>query len=596
MRILLFLILLIYNFGVNAQNEFYINGALVTLESNALVHVQGDVHLDNEGVSQGQLNNDGLLELRGNFIIENSNVEQTGVNGSSIGIVRLKNYGYSLETAHQNSSQRIHCNGADATGSRAFYSLEIENNNQSNAGTLDNYVDIQGGDIEVKNELKFNNDSRIITDDAGYTSDDGSTYDHEVYVSNDDVNAIVGASTTSGDVTRYVEGKLAREVSGSQTYYFPVGIEPGGIGADGMEAFQLETTVAAQQKMSSYLNLATMNLVSNNVFCDIGEDPGAGSQAFSGCVGGPDGIFDYIFLNEEQSHEWIVTNGGTDYDYNIEVFPGTGLSATANHATGSCGPNNYAIKFLARDGLITGGNVAIAPGPNPYQTLTGVQTCPPASLAAGNRLENQTSFSTFRIHGATDNSTLLPVEVVSFEAYPVNNEFIQVAWVTGSEINNSHFEIERSIDAIVWEYIDEVGGNGTTTNTHYYTFNDVNVQAGITYYYRLKQVDLDGAHEYIGPDDARLSNDALSFTVSEFIPNPTMNTSSVYVTTPINKELFYLFYNDIGQIIEQGKIDFSAGSIDQPILLSRLDELAAATYFITITDGEQIYSRTLIKQ
>jgi hypothetical protein len=37
-----------------------------------------------------------------------------------------------------------------------------------------------------------------------------------------------------------------------------------------------------------------------------------------------------------------------------------------------------------------------------------------------------------------------------------------------------------------------VPGNGTTLEPHAYTWNDLPVQAG-TYYYRLRQVDLDGA-------------------------------------------------------------------------------------------------------
>lgn len=88
----------------------------------------------------------------------------------------------------------------------------------------------------------------------------------------------------------------------------------------------------------------------------------------------------------------------------------------------------------------------------------------------------------------------LPVELISFDAKVVE-QFVQISWITATETNNSHFEIERSNDGVIYETIGIVDGNGTTFEEQYYDFEDNNVSEGRNYY-RLKQIDLDGQFEY----------------------------------------------------------------------------------------------------
>jgi len=92
-------------------------------------------------------------------------------------------------------------------------------------------------------------------------------------------------------------------------------------------------------------------------------------------------------------------------------------------------------------------------------------------------------------------STILPVELLSFEAKSVNNKFIQLDWVTVTEINNNRFEVQRSIDGVDFEYIGWVDGNNNSIQIQEYRYDDYFVDNGITYYYRLKQIDNDGQFE-----------------------------------------------------------------------------------------------------
>lgn len=106
----------------------------------------------------------------------------------------------------------------------------------------------------------------------------------------------------------------------------------------------------------------------------------------------------------------------------------------------------------------------------------------------------------------------MPVTIVSFKcANEQTGNFL--TWQTTSETNNKGFEIERSKDAINFENIGFIDGNGDSQATNDYSFLDKN--PFLLTYYRLKQIDYDGKFEYskivyVKKDEAKLS----------FYPNP----------------------------------------------------------------------------
>jgi hypothetical protein len=92
----------------------------------------------------------------------------------------------------------------------------------------------------------------------------------------------------------------------------------------------------------------------------------------------------------------------------------------------------------------------------------------------------------------------LPVKYRSFTA-SLNDNDINLNWITENEINNSHFEIQRSFNGTAFTTAgvtaDAINaGNGSKA----YSFNDKSaVQSGLTtVYYRLKQFDKDGKFIY----------------------------------------------------------------------------------------------------
>lgn len=87
-------------------------------------------------------------------------------------------------------------------------------------------------------------------------------------------------------------------------------------------------------------------------------------------------------------------------------------------------------------------------------------------------------------------STPLPVTLKYFRG-KVAGSAAELEWETSSETNSAYFEIERSADAISFERIATKSAAGTTRTSQYYTYSDLLKTSGV-YYYRLKQVDLDG--------------------------------------------------------------------------------------------------------
>lgn len=94
-----------------------------------------------------------------------------------------------------------------------------------------------------------------------------------------------------------------------------------------------------------------------------------------------------------------------------------------------------------------------------------------------------------------DVSSPLPVALYSFDAFfDEDTQTTIIDWTTLSETNNHYFEIEKSFDGRSFETIATVNGAGNSNAPIQYQFVDKTPDAPVLYY-RLKQVDYDGANE-----------------------------------------------------------------------------------------------------
>lgn len=118
-------------------------------------------------------------------------------------------------------------------------------------------------------------------------------------------------------------------------------------------------------------------------------------------------------------------------------------------------------------------------------------------------------------NGASLDCTVLPVELISFEALPAGDE-VDLQWVTASETNSDRFEVERSRDGIEFTTIGSVPAAGTSSMTTHYGFIDSSPHSGLNHY-RLRQVDVDGHWEHSSVRTVMMSPDAPAV---HLYPNP----------------------------------------------------------------------------
>ncbi len=125
-------------------------------------------------------------------------------------------------------------------------------------------------------------------------------------------------------------------------------------------------------------------------------------------------------------------------------------------------------------------------------------------------------------YGFDNSAPILPVTWLSFNGKRTDEDVV-LQWSTSSEQNNSHFEIERSVDGFNFTYVGRKEGKGTTNSISEYGFTDRDAfsqtQAEVLYY-RLKQVDYNGNYEY--SSTIAINNNGQSIGRMELItfPNP----------------------------------------------------------------------------
>lgn len=111
---------------------------------------------------------------------------------------------------------------------------------------------------------------------------------------------------------------------------------------------------------------------------------------------------------------------------------------------------------------------------------------------------------------------VFPVEWLDFTATAQEQEVL-LRWSTGSELNNQGFEVEVSSDGRMFQKVGWVNGVGNSQEVMDYQFSVENLQLGANYF-RLKQVDYNGAFEYSSIIEANLEN-GLDYSLN-ISPNP----------------------------------------------------------------------------
>lgn len=173
----------------------------------------------------------------------------------------------------------------------------------------------------------------------------------------------------------------------------------------------------------------------------------------------------------------------------------------------------------------TGGELDVQLQSTNYGTISGTSTfCDKSISDTGVVDQNFGTISGTITPCATSTITALPVELLSFTATTEANAVI-LDWTTVSEINNSHFDVEKSTDGIHFSTIGQVKGNGNTQYRIDYSYAD-NAASG-KIYYRLRQVDFNGAYAY--SKIVVVASEVSSASLNVY-PNPAQYNSSLRIS------------------------------------------------------------------
>jgi hypothetical protein len=200
--------------------------------------------------------------------------------------------------------------------------------------------------------------------------------------------------------------------------------------------------------------------------------------------------------------------------------------------------------------------------------------------------DNGYSLYEFQVNGTI--AQPLPVTLTSFDAAPQGTG-VAVNWATASEQRNAGFEVQRSADGVSFTTLATVAGMGTTQNAHTYSYFDA-APLRATTYYRLKQLDLDGAFAYspvVAVQAAATSTAALSI-----YPNPTTDRATVTWEMPIERAGRWYLTNSLGQVVHTealGAETTSSLSVD-------LQPYPAGSYILSVEVGGQVVHRGRVQK
>jgi len=272
-------------------------------------------------------------------------------------------------------------------------------------------------------------------------------------------------------------------------------------------------------------------------------------------------------------------SGGT-YDITLNAMGYTNAPSAANRM-GVIKRANASSPWLGC-GLLNG-----AAQPSSYGTHSNATQSIAAGVATASR-SGATGFSEFGI-GLPYKDIALPVKLLYLNAIAVDNNFIRLDWATASEINNSGFEIERSTDGVGFENIGWVDGHGNTNALVNYNSDDKQVSANVIYYYRLKQMDVDGNYEYTNIVSAALTG-GNGFAIEAVRPNPASSQVALDIVTDNAQQVSVAFTDMMGREVLSRTWQLSAGLNDEKFDISTLAE---GVYHVTVKSANSYYTKLL---
>lgn len=271
-----------------------------------------------------------------------------------------------------------------------------------------------------------------------------------------------------------------------------------------------------------------------------------------------DNFFVQVKNYSESSSDEFVTTDGVDRTWTIYSTAGAGATVELQHNSATDGsafnPNDAFVTQYQGIQWVSGAqrNQGV------WETGTGANSSSVTGTVTGSTIRS-------RIYSATTTSstangaffskssnilTPLPISLLDFTAIKQNEKQALLSWITTSEINSSHFEVETSINGEIWNKIGELQAQGTSFQSAEYQFIHSKPVMGMNFY-RLNMLDRDGSAETSPIKMVEFGRTNSVNTNIVVYPNPTngnlviqnTSSSSQYVLSDMHGKPIAIFNN-----------------------------------------------------
>ena len=170
---------------------------------------------------------------------------------------------------------------------------------------------------------------------------------------------------------------------------------------------------------------------------------------------------------------------------------------------------------------------------------------------------------------------ILPVTIISFEGSLESNNTVDLNWSTATEMNSNYFIVQKSTDGHSWSELTQIKAQGNSSTLVNYSTVDNNPSNGNNYY-RLQEIDLDGAITY--------SNIVVltytAGTAPSIYPNPTHGVAYLKGNNLGNIKIFSMTGQDITYMVKQLKQNENLIQLDFSFVAKGIYFIKANNYLV----------------
>lgn len=188
------------------------------------------------------------------------------------------------------------------------------------------------------------------------------------------------------------------------------------------------------------------------------------------------------------------------------------------------------------------------------------------------------------------NCSILDVNNLIFKG-AVNNEVTKLNWTIDQNSAVSYFDVERSFDGKLFNFINRVNPDPTiSSQASYSVFDDLShVSAPPTIYYRLKIKKRDGTVVYSKIISIPFSSGITRVSVS---PNPAHDVVQVTINTSSRNPVDLYVYDMLGKAIRKIHGEVEAGI--NVISVNDLSWLQSGMYIIVVSTGGETFRQKVV--